>query len=98
MARRSKTKTATPIAALNGSTMIIGIAILLLVDAIDFWPWILVVLALASMPAGMQRTRSAAGALPALLIPRRVHLHRRDQRWLHRNEAERRFEGGRVAG
>ncbi len=53
--------------ALSGGIMLIGILVLLLVDAISFWPWILVVLALASLPAGLQRA-GGWGALPALWI------------------------------
>jgi len=38
---------------LSGGIFLIGLGILLLVPAIDFWPWILVVIGLAGLPASV---------------------------------------------
>ena len=45
----------------SGGIMLIGIGVLFLVDEIDFWPWILVVIGLASLPGSVARKGFWAG-------------------------------------
>ena len=54
-----------PLAAAGGAIMLIGIVILLVWDAVDFWPWLLAVIGLSSLPVGVVRGGIPAGLLPA---------------------------------
>jgi len=38
---------------LGGGIFFIGLAVLFLVDGIDFWPWILAVIGIASLPSSL---------------------------------------------
>ena len=54
-----------PLAAAGGMIMLIGIVILLVWDAVAFWPWLLAVIGLSSLPVGVVRGGIPAGLLPA---------------------------------
>ncbi len=60
------------ISALTGAIMLFGIGFLLAVDAVDFWPWILAVIALAMLPGMLTRgglaTRLGGALASAWLI------------------------------
>lgn len=60
---RSRDDHAQTLSAVSGAVMLIGIGVLFLVDSIPFWPWILVVVALATLP----RTALTAGVFGAAL-------------------------------
>jgi len=47
--------------ALSGGIFLIGLGILFLVPQIDFWPWILVVLGVAGLPASLARKKGWYG-------------------------------------
>jgi hypothetical protein len=63
--RTTRRRTRGPV---GGAIILIGLGILLFVKSIPFWPWILVVIALASLPDGIARSNPVAGLLPALWL------------------------------
>jgi hypothetical protein len=46
---------------MSGGIFLIGIGVLFLVDSVPFWPWVLVVIGLASMPGSVARDGLWAG-------------------------------------
>jgi hypothetical protein len=58
--RRSKAAKKT-LEGLSGGIMLIGIGVLFLVDSIDFWPWILLVVGLAGVPESIAEEGFWAG-------------------------------------
>ncbi|MHB0857803.1 MAG: hypothetical protein ACYC5M_09555 [Anaerolineae bacterium] len=50
-----------PYEAMSGGILLIGIGILLLVPGLGLWPWILVVIALAGLPASLAANRGWIG-------------------------------------
>jgi len=57
-----------PLAAISGAIMLVGIAVLLLWDGLDFWPWILAVIGLSTLPTGLARGGLPVGLLPAIWL------------------------------
>jgi hypothetical protein len=58
--RHNKTTKKT-LEGLSGGIMLIGIGVLFLVDSIDFWPWILLVVGLAGVPGSIAEKGFWAG-------------------------------------
>ncbi|MHB1294990.1 MAG: hypothetical protein ACYC4R_08315 [Anaerolineae bacterium] len=50
-----------PYEAMSGGILLVGIGILLLVPGLGFWPWILVVAAIAGLPASLAANRGWLG-------------------------------------
>ncbi len=63
--RTNRRRAGSPI---GGAIALIGLGILLFVKAVPFWPWIIAVIALASLPDGIARAGRVAGLLPALWL------------------------------
>lgn len=47
---------------MSGGIFLIGFGVLFLIDGIDFWPWILAVIGLSSLPASVARDGLWAGS------------------------------------
>ena len=64
-----RTRTRSPARrSISGGIILIGLGVLLLVKTLPLLPWILVVIALASLPDGIARGGPIAGAAPALWL------------------------------
>jgi len=59
---KSKRRNKETFDGMSGGIFLIGFGVLFLVDGIDFWPWILVVIGLASLPASVAREGLWAGS------------------------------------
>jgi hypothetical protein len=70
-----------PLAAISGAIMLIGIAVLLLWDAAGFWPWILAVIGLSALPAGLARAGVPSGLMPATWLVGLAALFAADLIW-----------------
>jgi hypothetical protein len=70
-----------PLAAASGAIMLIGLVILLVWDAVDFWPWILAVVGLSALPVGLARAGLPAGLLPAAWLIGLAALFAADRLW-----------------
>lgn len=57
-----------PYAPLSGAIMLLGIVALFVVPGLDFWPWILAVLGLASLPYGIQSGGLVGGLLSSAAL------------------------------
>lgn len=64
LSRNQKSPTTS---AISGSIMLIGIIILAAVDSISFFPWILLVLAAASVPSGVEAA-GLWGVVPSISL------------------------------
>ncbi len=58
----------SPYAPLSGAVMLIGIIALIVVPGLHFWPWILAVLGLASLPYGIHSGGLIGGLLSSAVL------------------------------
>jgi hypothetical protein len=61
MGKKKRTATQSTLEGMSGGIFLIGLGILLLVDSIDFWPWILLVIGLTSVPGSIAKEGFWAG-------------------------------------
>ncbi|MBN1564663.1 MAG: hypothetical protein JXA10_12530 [Anaerolineae bacterium] len=61
MDKKKRTATQSTLEGLSGGIFLIGLGVLFLVDSINFFPWILLVIGLASVPGSMAKDGFWAG-------------------------------------
>ena len=61
MGKRKRTATQDTLDGMSGGIFMIGLGVLFLVDEIDFWPWILLVIGLTSVPSSIAHEGFWAG-------------------------------------
>ena len=59
--KKKRSATTTTLEGMSGGIMLIGIGVLFLVESIDIWPWILMVVGLASVPGSIAKEGFWAG-------------------------------------
>lgn len=61
MGKRKRTVKQDTLDGMSGGIFLIGIGVLFLVEEVDFWPWILLVIGLASVPGSIAHEGFWAG-------------------------------------